>query len=513
MSALSIIGTIVIVIYCISLAYITVYCLMQFHLLSHYRKHHKTKPDCDGKMIPNRGESYPFVTIQLPIYNELYVVERLIDTVAALHYPKDRMEIHVLDDSTDETVDMVKRKVEEHRAKGVNIRQIKRDIRQGYKAGALRDAMKYVKGEFIAIFDADFLPKSNFLLKTLSHFVDEKVGVVQTRWGHLNHDYSLLTEIQALQLNVHFTVEQLGRSAGDYLLQFNGTAGLWRKSCIEDAGGWEADTLTEDLDLSYRAQLKGWKITYLENIISPAELPAEMNGLKSQQYRWMKGGAETAMKVLPQVWKSNIGLGKKIFATAHLLSSSVFLFVFIVGVFSVPLAFLINPMNFNKDYLIIFLFGLLSIGIVYYVANVQMSWEGKSRWRMVLKFLYLFPIFLALSMGLSLHNAVAVLQGLRGKKSAFVRTPKFDIGRLSKSRAWRRACRQTGPADFRNKKYFNGKINKITIMEGLLSVYFAFGLGYGIYTSDTAFTLMHFALAFGYGTIFYYSIRHLSLKS
>ena len=471
---------------------------MQFHLLYHYKKHVRKKLNCDGNFIAQSDASYPFVTIQLPIYNELYVVERLIDNIVKLDYPRNRLEIHVLDDSTDETVKLVQKKVQSYRDMGYNISQLRRKNRKGFKAGALKDAMQFVRGEFIAIFDADFLPKSDFLLKTISHFEDEKVGVVQTRWGHINQDFSLLTKVQALQLNVHFTVEQLGRSAGNYMLQFNGTAGVWRRKCIEESGGWEADTLTEDLDLSYRAQLKGWRITYLENLVSPAELPAEMNGLKSQQYRWMKGGAETAVKVLPQVWKSKIGFSKKLVASAHLLSSSVFLFVFIVGVFSVPLAFLINPMNFHVDYLVVFAFGLLSIAAVYYVANVERVWEGKSKWRLALKFIYLFPIFLALSMGLSLHNAVAVLQGLRGKKSAFVRTPKFDVNRFSKS--------------FKNKKYFSGKMNKITVMEGLLCLYFLISLWYGVRTNDTAFTIMHLLLAFGYGTIFYYSIKHLRLR-
>jgi len=444
------------------------------------------------------SKNLPFVTIQLPIYNEQYVVERLIDSIANLDYPKDKFEIHVLDDSTDVTLSIVSRKVNEYKKKGFNIDQIVRENRQGYKAGALRDGMTRARGEFIAIFDADFLPSIDFLNKTIPHFDDNKVGVVQTRWGHINHDYSILTKVQAFQLNVHFTVEQLGRSNGDYLLQFNGTAGVWRKACIDSSGGWEADTLTEDLDLSYRAQLKGWDIKYLEDTISPAELPAEMNGLKSQQFRWMKGGAETAVKVLPNVWRSRLSFYQKIYASAHLLSSSVFLFVFVLGVFSVPLAFLINPLEINENYFSIFIFGLISIGIVYYVANVQNALEEDNKLKLLFKFVYLFPIFMALSMGLSFHNAIAVLQGFRGKKSPFVRTPKFNINELTQS--------------IKNKNYFKGKINGITIIEGLLTVYFALGLFYGFQTNDTSFTVMHLLLFFGYGTIFFYSIKHLSLK-
>lgn len=497
MDWISILGNIVLVIYCISLGYITIYCLTQFHLLLHYNRRDKNLPKPDWNALES-SKVWPKVTVQLPIYNEMYVVKRLIDSIAAFDYPRDLLEIHILDDSQDETVDLVAERVNFYKRKGYQIEQIRRKNRIGYKAGALKDSMKYARGEFIAIFDADFLPKSDFLKKTLPYFRSPEIGVVQTRWGHINGDHSLLTKVQALQLNVHFTVEQMGRSAGNYLLQFNGTAGVWRRSCIDDAGGWEADTLTEDLDLSYRAQLKGWKIEYLEDIISPAELPAEMNGLKSQQYRWMKGGAETAIKVLPKVWKSKINLSQKLIATAHLLSSSVFLFVFIIGIFSVPLAFLMTPIGLNKNYLAIFLIGLISIGAVYYTANVQTAGYSESRWKRIIKFVYLFPIFLALSMGLSLHNAIAVLQGLSGKKTAFVRTPKFNIDGLSRS--------------IRNKQYLSGKLTKITIAEGVLSVYFALGLVYGIYTSDTTFTFMHLILTFGYGAIFFYSVKHLGLK-
>ena len=289
-------------IYIMALAWITGYCLLQLHLLYQYQKGHQRNEEFSIADI--KEQDLPLVTIQLPIYNELYVIERLIDRVCEFHYPKEKMEIHILDDSTDETVEVVQKKVAYYQSKGFQIQQIRRVDRTGYKAGALKEATEQAKGEFIAIFDADFLPRKDFLLNTIPHFQNPKVGVVQTRWEHINQNYSLLTKLQAMQLNVHFTVEQQGRKSGNYMLQFNGTAGVWRKSTIKDAGGWEADTLTEDLDLSYRAQLKGWEITFLEKFGSPAELPAEMNGLKSQQFRWMKGGAETARKMLPTIWKS-----------------------------------------------------------------------------------------------------------------------------------------------------------------------------------------------------------------
>jgi cellulose synthase/poly-beta-1,6-N-acetylglucosamine synthase-like glycosyltransferase len=511
-------GFIVLAIYTLSLAYITLYCVVQFNLLYHYKKgaHQasnlpRTKavraarvPVAAGgvALAPPEEEEWPFVTIQLPIYNELYVIERLMEAVADFDYPTDRFEIHVLDDSTDETVDVVAAKVAELRARGIDVRQIRREKRQGFKAGALRDGMEFARGEFIAIFDADFLPRPDFLRKTIPYFENEDVGVVQTRWEHINEDYSLITRLQALQLNVHFTVEQAGRMRGDYLLQFNGTAGVWRRETIDSAGGWEADTLTEDLDLSIRAQLKGWRIVFLEGIGSPAELPAEMNSFKSQQHRWMKGGAETAKKMLPTVWSSPLSLRQKLQATSHLLSSSVFVFVFLTGLFSVPLLFFMSDlinMGFSKNFFAYFLVGLLSIIAIYYVANVQSpANEEENFGKSVLKFLVLFPLFLALSMGLSLHNSIAVLEGWFGKKTPFVRTPKFNIKNMRDS--------------FTQRKYLSRKLKPSTIGEGLLTLYYAGAVVAAFYLQNTMFVVFHLMLAIGYGTIFYYTVKHLRLR-
>lgn len=489
-------GYVITIIYSLALLVVTIYCLMQFHLLYYYTKSAKSKHPshiATGQLVP-----LPFVTIQLPIYNEIFVVKRLLASITALDYPKDLYEIHILDDSTDETKNLLEKLTEQYSKDGFNIKHIHRVDRQGYKAGALRDALPNSRGEYVAIFDADFLPYPSFLKDTLKYFEDPDVGVVQTRWDHINQTYSILTEVQAFQLNVHFTVEQLGRSAGDYFLQFNGTAGLWRKSCIGSSGGWEADTLTEDLDLSYRAQLKGWKIVYLESIISPAELPAEINGLKSQQYRWMKGGAETAKKVLPKIWQSNLATSKKLHASMHLLGSSVFVAVFILGIFSVPLSYLINPLGLNTAYYTIFLISLLSILIVYYVANVKVAWKKEPKLKMIFKFLVIFPIFLALSMGLSLHNTVAVIQGFIGKKTAFIRTPKFDIRHISDK--------------IKRERYFSQQPGKITIGEGLLFLYFSYALYRGIFIGPSDFVIMHLLLCIGYGMIFYYSINSWSLQ-
>ncbi len=508
------------VLYTIALVYITAYCLLQFQLLFAYKKFwrnnktiakahlakiaKKKKPALALAGVGGFAEEeeevyeYPVVTVQLPIFNELYVIARLIDRVCEFDYPKDKLEIHILDDSTDETVDIVAAKVAEYQAKGFNIKQIRRIDRTGYKAGALKAAMSEATGEFMAIFDADFMPRIDFLKQTIPHFQDEKIGVVQTRWEHLNEDYSIITRLQALQLNVHFSVEQTGRRAGNYLLQFNGTAGVWRRKTIEEAGGWEADTLTEDLDLSIRAQLKGWRIFYLEKFGSPAELPAEMNGFKSQQYRWMKGGAETAKKMLPTVWSSDLSFGQKVQATSHLLGSTIFVFVFLVGVFSVPLVFLMDYVTVNTSVFAWFLSGLISIALIYFVGNVQGDITGASRIKLFFKFLLLFPLFLALSMGLALHNSIAVLQGYFGKQSPFVRTPKYGINSVKDS--------------FQKEKYRSFKLKKTTVGEGFFTLYFLAGLVGGIYLQQPVFLLFHTLLTLGYGTIFFFTVKHLSLK-
>jgi cellulose synthase/poly-beta-1,6-N-acetylglucosamine synthase-like glycosyltransferase len=486
----------IISVYIIALVYITFYCMVQLHLLFYYQKYHRNH--VQEILKKPKEEDLSFVTIQLPIFNEMYVVERLIDNIVKFDYPKDKYEIHVLDDSTDETVAISKRKVAEYKAKGFNIEFYHRKDRSGYKAGALKEAMVHAKGNFIAIFDADFLPRPEFLRATIPHFNDEKIGVVQTRWEHINQNYSMLTRLQAMQLNVHFTVEQQGRRSGNLLLQFNGTAGVWRRQCIDDAGGWEADTLTEDLDLSYRAQLKGWKIKYLEKFGSPAELPAEMNGLKSQQFRWMKGGAENARKLLPTIWKSDLGFKQKMHATGHLMNSGVFLFVFVAGVFSVPMLFAMEFLGFSTAPFAVFLIGTVSVIAVYYVANVQAELNKESYGKMFLKFVFLFPVFLALSMGLSLHNTIAVIQGYIGKQTPFIRTPKFNIVDLKDS--------------FKSHKYLSKKLPMTTIFEGLLSIYFLGGLIGGFYLEDNSFMLFHLLLMFGFGGIFFYSVRAVSFK-
>jgi cellulose synthase/poly-beta-1,6-N-acetylglucosamine synthase-like glycosyltransferase len=360
--------------------------------------------------------------------------------------------------------------------------------------------MPKAKGEFIAIFDADFAPRTDFLRTTMTYFEDPKTGIVQTRWEHINADHSLLTKMQALQLNVHFTVEQAGRSYGNLLLQFNGTAGVWRKNVIDEAGGWQSDTLTEDLDLSFRAQILGYKIQYLEKLESPAELPIEMNGFKGQQFRWNKGGAQNARKLLRLVWKESgnkLTLSQKLHATNQLLAYGVFLWVFIAAVSSIPLAFAFRELGISTHFLSFSVLGLFSVAGISYTANIQAAINRTAPatfWEKV-RFFGLFLSFMPLSLGLSLYNAIAVIEGLRGKASSFVRTPKYG------------AQKQNGA--YKKASYAASKISWVTILEGFMAIVFAAAVILGIRTENTAFVLFHSMLSIGFGSICYYSIRHL----
>ncbi|MGH2642476.1 MAG: glycosyltransferase, partial [Chitinophagaceae bacterium] len=415
-----------------------------------------------------QDQPWPSVTVQLPVYNEKYVVGRLIEAVMALDYPDEKLEVQILDDSTDETTDLIIKKIKEYKESKIVTQHFQRKDRKGYKAGALACGLSKARGEFIAIFDADFIPRPDFLKRTIPCFNHEKTGMVQTRWGHLNRDFSLLTRIEAFALDAHFTIEQSGRNFSGGFMNFNGTAGVWRKQCIIDAGGWQDDTLTEDLDLSYRAQLKGWRFKYLEEVVSPAELPPVMSAIKSQQYRWSKGGAETARKMLGRVLRSKQSVKIKWLATFHLLNTLVFPAVLFSSVCSVPLLAVPEVFPSWKPYFgwtAVFLFSFLIFGIFYYIVASQV-WNDKNK---VARFASIFPVFLAISMGLSLHNSVAVTAGWLGKKSAFIRTPKFNLGTHS---------------SVKDAAYLQHKINFVTWLEGLLSLYFVFGAGYALYVGN-----------------------------
>jgi len=477
-----------------ALSFIFIYSISQLNLVYKYRKAKRRGRIPTSAGIPADYE-YPQVTVQLPVYNELYVVERLIDAVASFDWPKDKLEIQVLDDSTDETVELIAQKVVEWQKKGLDVQQIRRTDRKGFKAGALQYGLSIAKGEFIPIFDADFVPEPDFLKKTIPHFdLDEHIGVVQTRWGHINEDYSLLTQLQAFGLNTHFFVEQNGRSQGNHFLNFNGTAGVWRKSCIADAGGWKADTLTEDLDLSYRAQLKGWKIFYTPDVVAPAELPAAMSAIKSQQYRWTKGAAETSRKLLPKVLRSSLPFGTKFHATFHLLNSAVFICIVITALLSVPVLFIRNlsdSWHVLMNVSMVFLMGYVFLAIFY--------WNGfkenrQGFWKTLKEFIPKMFMLLSVFLGLSIHNAMAVFEGLIGKKTPFVRTPKFNI--TDKKGTWK------------GNKYFAKRINPLTALEGVLSVYFLGGLALAFYFNDFALLPFHLLLSLGFLLVFYYSVQH-----
>ena len=491
---LDILNTSVVLLYLLGLTLIFIYTIAQIHLSYKYMKY-RNKLNQQTKPL----NDYPCVTVQLPIFNEKYVINRLIDAVSNFDWPKDKLEIQVLDDSTDETVQIVDDKVEELEQEGVDIKHVRRDDRTGFKAGALEYGQKRAKGEYIAIFDADFIPKPDFLKKTITHFSTDNIGMVQTRWGHINKNYSILTRMQAFALDAHFTVEQLGRYIGGLFMNFNGTAGVWRKECIIDAGGWQHDTITEDLDLSYRAQLKGWEFKYLEDVVSPAELPVAISALKTQQYRWTKGAAETARKNLKHVWKkSDLPFLKKLHATSHLLNSSVFLLILLISLLSVPLLWIKNgttDVSFLFQLASFYITGLL-LWIVFYSSSLAKD-EG-TFWQKTKRMAWMFPTFLTISMGFSYHNTIAVLKGFAGKISPFIRTPKFNITNVSDS--------------WSSNKYLISQIKSETIIEALIALYFLGGIISAFLLGDFALLPFHLMLFIGFLFISGYSIYEASLK-
>src|SRR5436190_10904905 len=348
----------------------------------------------------------PKVTMQLPIFNEIYVVERLLKSVSELDYPKDRLQIQVLDDSTDDTRDITTSAVEQLRRRGFNVDLIHRLDRVGFKAGALATGLDSADGEFVCILDADFVPQPDLLRRTIHFFSDPKIGMIQTRWGHLNRGYSLLTRVQAMFLDGHLLLEQTARSRSGRFFNFNGTAGLWRRSCIDQAGGWQHDTLTEDLDLSYRAQLAGWKFIFLPDVITPAELPVDMNGFKSQQHRWTKGSIQTCIKLLPSVWRAELPLLIKLEATAHLTSNYAYLILFFLCMLLHPSVGGGSHSVWRMVLLDIPIFISASLPAAVFYICTQRELHPKTWGREIL----LLPALIALGIGLAVNNARAVLE-------------------------------------------------------------------------------------------------------
>ncbi len=491
-----ILETTIIVIYTIAIVLIFMYSLAQLNLLFNYLSSKKANKNCETFDL-SKPEEVPFVTIQLPVFNEMYVMDRLLDNIALMDYPKDKLEIQVLDDSTDETIETTRQHIEKIKVTGLDIKHIIRTDRTGFKAGALKEGLKIAKGEFIAIFDADFLPKPNWLKRTILYFKDEHIGVVQTRWSHINRNYSLLTKIQAFALDAHFTLEQVGRNSKGHFINFNGTAGIWRKECIIDAGNWEGDTLTEDLDLSYRAQLKNWKFKYLEDVETPAELPVVISAARSQQFRWNKGGAENFRKMLKRVIRSkNISTKTKIHGLLHLLNSTMFLNVFIVAVLSIPMLYIKNEyahLRFYFYFMSFFVMSTVIFFICYWFMYKQIYGSGFKKF---FSYVVMFFTFFSIAMGFSLHNSIAVLEGHMGKRSEFVRTPKFNISTIKDS--------------WKGNKYLRKKLSPHVILEGILMFYFAFGLYSAFVVGDTGgdFGLFpfHLMLFLGFGYVFFKSL-------
>ena len=463
---------------------ITLYTANFYYLAILSRQHRKVK-SIELKDIP-------VVTIQLPIYNEKYVAARLVDAVCAQDYPKEKLCIQILDDSDDDTYDILEDLTINYKKKGFDIHHVRRESRKGYKAGALRYAMKSVKGDFVAIFDADFIPPTWFLKKAMTYFCNPNIGLVQCRWGHVNEKYSALTKAQALSLDFHFLVEQKAKSNSSLFMNFNGTAGIWRRECIEDAGGWHTGTLVEDLDLSYRAQMKGWKCVFIPDIVVEAELPVQMNAAKRQQFRWAKGAIQCAIKLLGDVAIKKIPVNTKIQAfiqlTRHIVHPLVLAQFLILPIL---LAAKVNLYIVNGLPLLTII-AYLAMGPIAYLMVIRGIYDQNWKSRIVS---YLYLVFY--SAGMSVNNTVAVFDALFGKKNEFLRTPKFGI--VKKSDDWR-------------DKAYALPFTKTTLLELFFGVYGVIGIFIAIFSNNSVFAPIIGIQVVGFLYIAYLSISHSTFK-
>ncbi len=463
--------------YFLTLVILAVFGFHRYIMVYHYfrNKQHRALP-------APRPESLPRVTVQLPLYNEMYVVDRLLESVTKIAYPRELLEIQVLDDSTDETVTIAEAAVEHYREQGFDIQYLHRDDRTGYKAGALDAGLKVAKGEFVLIFDADFLAPVDILEKTIGHFQDAGVGMVQVRWGHVNRAYSLLTQVQSVLLDGHFILEHGGRNRAGRFFNFNGTAGIWRRSVIDDAGGWQHDTLTEDLDLSYRAQMKGWRFVFVQDVVSPAEIPVEMNAFKSQQHRWAKGSIQTCKKLLPRILASDLPLPIKVEATFHLTANFAYPLMVLLSILMFPAMVIRYNMGWYEMMIVdvpLFLGATMSVCSFYLMSQREIFGES---WRSRIKYL---PAVLAVGIGLSVNNAKAVIEALLGMESEFTRTPKYAV---------------EGAGDEWKQKRYKGALNFVPFAEVLLGFYFGVMAVYAI--SNEIYATLPFIFIFQFGFLY-----------
>jgi len=465
--------------YFLVMAVLATYGIHRYALVYNFFKHRKNVPG-----PPPEVKQWPRVTVQLPIYNERYVAERLIESVAQFDYPRDLLDIQVLDDSTDETQSIASGAVDRQRALGVRIVYLHRDNREGFKAGALQEGLKSATGEFVAIFDADFIPPADFLRRTVPYFNDPRLAMVQTRWTYINRDYSALTEVEAIILDGHFAIEHSSRFRSGLFFNFNGTAGIWRRNAIEDAGGWQHDTLTEDTDLSYRAQMKGWQFLYLPEIECPSELPVEMSGFKSQQARWAKGLMQTAKKILPRVLRSDVPSKVKAEAIFHLTGNISYPLMIFLSMILLPAMIVRFYQGWFQVLLIdlpLFLASTCSISSFYLTAERTLY---PKTWKRT--FLYL-PFVMALGIGISVRNAVAVMEAIFGVKSEFVRTPKYKVEAGVKK------------ANLEKKSY-RKRAGWMPFAEVLLGIYFSGAVIYAIQIENYA--TIPFLLLFVWGYMY-----------
>ncbi|HEX8436485.1 cellulose synthase family protein [Archangium sp.] len=458
------------------LCVLAVYGSHRYRMAYLYYRHKFKLPTPKGALA-----ALPPVTIQLPIFNEMYVVERLVESVCRIDYPRELLEIQVLDDSTDETCGIARACVERHKQKGHNIVYIHRENRQGFKAGALENGLKTASGEFVAVFDADFVPSPDFLLRTVPFFADSKVGMVQVRWGHLNREFSILTQAQSIFLDGHFIIEHTARNRSGCFFNFNGTAGIWRRVTISDAGGWQHDTLTEDLDLSYRAQVKGWQFIFLPDVVSPAEVPVEMNAFKSQQHRWAKGSIQTARKLLPMILKSDLPFIVKREAFFHLTNNMAYLLMVLLSVL-MPLSMVVRFQHGLYGTLFLdlpfFITATASVCVFYVSAQHEQGAKGWARFK------YL-PFIMSLGIGLAINNAKAVLEALLNQQSAFTRTPKTGA---------------EGKKVVAVKKSYRGDKTLLPIIELSFATYFTGALWFAI--DKHIYTSVPFILLFQVGFLY-----------